>query len=251
MESKKRSLGAAERDEFLRTAWRLLFAGRVDAERLVFVDEMGTNVSLCPLYAWSRRGERAHAKAPRNWGKNVTLLASITAEGLGPCLAVEGSTTREVFETYLERALAPTLERCAVVLSHRQIKVFSPPHRKPLRPWYAYGADRRVSGSTALITAIRPGQIVVMDNLSAHKGGKVKEIIEGRGCELIYLPPYSPDFNPIEQAFSKVKGLMRRAEARTRESLIEAMGLALCMVSAQDSQGFFGHCGYSSMDQLL
>ena len=105
MDPKKRSLGAGERDEFLRLAWRLLFAGRVEAERLVFVDEMGANVSLCPVYAWSRRGERAHAKPPRNWGKNVTLLASITHRGLGPCLAVEGPTTREVFEAYLEQVL--------------------------------------------------------------------------------------------------------------------------------------------------
>ena len=93
--------------------------------------------------------------------------------------------------------------------------------------------------------------MVVMDNLSAHKGGRVKEIIEGRGCELVYLPPYSPDFNPIEQAFSKIKGILRRAEARTREALIEAMGLALEGVSARDARGFFGHCGYSSMGQLL
>jgi transposase len=206
MEPKKRSLGAGERDEFLRAAWRLLLAGRVDAERLVFVDEMGTNVSLSPLYAWSRKGQRAFGSAPRNWGKNVTLLASITREGLGPCLAVEGATRREVFEAYLEHVLAPTL---------------------------------------------KPGQMVVMDNLSAHKGGRVKEIIEARGCQLLYLPPYSPDFNPIEQAFSKVKGLMRRAEARTRESLIEAMGQALEAVSARDIQGYFGHCGYSSMGQLL
>ena len=172
----------------------------------MFVDEMGTNVSLSPLYAWSRRGRRAFGSTPKNWGKNVTLLASITRRGLGPCLAVEGSTTREVFETYLEGVLAPTLEA---------------------------------------------GQIVVMDNLSAHKGGKVKEIIDGRGCELIYLPPYSPDLNPIEQAFSKVKGLLRKAEARTRESLIEAMGLALSAVSTRDVRGFFGHCGYRSMDQPL
>src|SRR3712207_8979819 len=63
---------------------------------------MGTDVSLSPLYAWSPKGQRTFGSAPRNWGKNVTLLASITREGLGPCLAVEGSTTREVFETYLE-----------------------------------------------------------------------------------------------------------------------------------------------------
>ena len=87
--------------------------------------------------------------------------------------------------------------------------------------------------------------------LKAHKGGRIKEIIEGRGCELLYLPPYSPDFNPIEQAFSKVKGLLRRAEGRTREALIEAMGRALDTVSARDARGFFGHCGYSSMGQLL
>jgi transposase len=92
---------------------------------------------------------------------------------------------------------------------------------------------------------------VVMDNLSSHKGGRVKEIIEGRGCELLYLPPYSPDFNPIEQALSKVKGILRRAEARTRESLIGAMGLALSSGTAQDIKGFFGPCGYRSMDQLL
>jgi len=209
MEPKKRSLGADERDEFLRAAWRVLVAGETGIDvgrRLVFVDEMGFNVTLAPLYAWSRRGERAFGSAPRNWGKNVTLLASITAEGLGPCLAVEGSTTREVFETYLECVLAPSLS---------------------------------------------PGQVVVMDNLSSHKGGRVKEIIEGCGCELLYLPPYSPDFNPIEQAFSKIKGLMRKAEARTREALIEAMGLALEAVSARDARGFFDHCGYRSVGQPL
>ncbi len=100
MEPKKRSLGAAERDAFLRAAWRLLVAGEVDAERLVLVDEMGTNVSLSPLYAWSPKGKRAFGSAPRNWGKNVSLLASITRRGSGTCLAVEGATTREVFEAY-------------------------------------------------------------------------------------------------------------------------------------------------------
>src|SRR3712207_6601902 len=77
---------------------------------------MGSNVSLSPLYAWSRRGERAFGSAPRNWGKNVTLLSSITAEGLGQSLAVEGSTTREVFETYLEGVLAPSLSPGQVVV---------------------------------------------------------------------------------------------------------------------------------------
>jgi transposase len=200
-------VGASERDEFLRAAWRTLVAGEVDADRLVFVDEMGTNVSLSPLYAWSRKGRGAYGSTPRNWGKNVTLLSSITREGLGPCLAVEGATTREVFEAYLECVLAPTLER---------------------------------------------GQVVVMVNLPAHKGGRVEEIVEGKGCELLYLPPYSPDLNPIEQAFSKVKGLLRKAEARTRTALIKAMGRALDAVTIRDVRGYFGHCGYRIMtDQLL
>ena len=67
----------------------------------------------------------------------------------------------------------------------------------------------------------------------------------------MYLPPYSPDLNPIEQAFSKVKGLMRKAEARTREALIEAMGRALDAVTSGDARGLFSHCGYRPMDQLL
>jgi transposase len=74
----------------------------------------------------------------------------------------------------------------------------------------------------ALAPSLRRGQVAVMDNLTAHKGERVREIIEERGCELVFLPPYSTDFNPIEQAFSKLKGLLRRAEARTREALIES-----------------------------
>jgi len=79
----------------------------------------------------------------------------------------------------------------------------------------------------------------------AHKGGRVRELVEGRGCELLYLPPYSPDSNPIEQAFSKLKGLLRRDGARrTREALVEARGRALDAVAASDAQGFFESCGY-------
>ncbi len=117
MEPKKRSVGATERDEWLRAAWRALVAGGLDAHRLVFVDEMGSNTSLAPPYAWSRRGERALARVPRNWGANITLLASVGAEGMGPCLAVEDPTTREVFEAYLERVLAPSLRPGQVVWS--------------------------------------------------------------------------------------------------------------------------------------
>ncbi len=197
---KKRSARASERDEWLRLVWRSTF-GKLDGRRLVFVDEMGTNTSLAPSYAYSPRGKRAFFKVPRNRGKNTTLLASMGWEGMGPSMAVEGSTTKEVFETYIEHFLAPVL---------------------------------------------RPGQLVVMDNLGAHKGVRVRELIESRGCKLLYLPPYSPDYNPIEEAFSKIKSFLRRVGARTREGLVEAMGRALDALSAKDARGFFAHCGYCS-----
>jgi transposase len=103
-----------------------------------------------------------------------------------------------------------------------------------------------------LAPALRPAQIVVMDNLGAHRPKKVRKLIEARGCELIYLPPYSsPDLNPIEEALSKVKDILRKIGARTKEALIEAMGQALAAVSAQDVRGFFVHCGYRAPAQLL
>ncbi len=79
----------------------------------------------------------------------------------------------------------------------------------------------------------------------------MRELVEGRGCELVYLSPYSPGLNPIEGAFAKVKALLRKAAARTREALIEAMGAALSAVSARDASGFFRHCGYRAPAQLL
>ena len=95
-----------------------------------------------------------------------------------------------------------------------------------------------------LAPKLRLGQVVVMDNLGVHKGERVRELIEGRGCKLLYLPPYSPDLNPIEEAFSKIKGFLRQIGARTREALVEAIGKALNTVTTKDAWGFFAHCGY-------
>ena len=92
---------------------------------------------------------------------------------------------------------------------------------------------------------------MVMGNLGAHKTDSVRKLIEGRDCELWFLPAYSPDLNPIEGAFTKVKARLRKATARTQEALVEAMGEALSAVSARDVRGFFGHCGYRSVGQLL
>jgi transposase len=102
-----------------------------------------------------------------------------------------------------------------------------------------------------LTPTLQPGQVLVMDNLSAHKGQSVKELIERQGSELLYLPPYSPDFNPIEEAFAKIKGILRKAEARTRETLVEAMGSAISALSPQDARGFFNHCAYDTQVESL
>ena len=100
-----------------------------------------------------------------------------------------------------------------------------------------------------LAPTLRRGQAVMMDNLSAHKGERVRKLSEGRGCKLLYLPPYSPDLNPIEEAFSKIKRLLRVFGARTKEALVEAIGKALDVVGAGDARGFFTHCVYGGLEQ--
>ena len=87
---------------------------------------------------------------------------------------------------------------------------------------------------------------MVLDNLSAHKGARVRQLIEARGCELLFLPAYSPDYSPIEETFSKLKAFLRRVGARTHEALQEAIGQALEMVTATDALGWFIYCGYQS-----
>jgi transposase len=172
----------------------------------VFVDESSTNVAMTPRYGRAPKGERARGKAPRNWGKNVTLISSISLEGgIGPSLSIEGSSDTESFGLYLRALLCPSL---------------------------------------------RPAQIVVMDNLSVHRSAWVRELVEGKGAEVLLLPPYSPDFNPIEEAFCKVKGHLRKAKTRTREALFEATNRALSAVTVEDARGFFAHCGYGTMRAL-
>jgi hypothetical protein len=125
---------------------------------------------------------------------------------MGPCLAVEGGTTREVFEAYVEHVLVPP---------------------------QAGAGD---GDGQPLFLQGREGQ-------GANRG-------EGR-CELIYLPPYSLDLNPIEESLAKVKASIRKFELRTREALVEAMGRSLDALTARDTRGFFEHCSYQVAGQLL
>jgi transposase len=120
---------------------------------------------------------------------------------------------------------------------------------------YSGGSIRPVSFESYveyfLALAPLPGQATVMDNLTAHKVERVRELIEGNGCELLYLPRYSLSFNSIEEVFSKIKGFLRRVDARTKEALVEAMGEALDAVTPTDARGFFAHCGYYAPGQQL
>ena len=99
---------------------------------------------------------------------------------------------------------------------------------------------------TELVPALEPGTIVVMDNLPVHKSQRVADAIAAAGCALVFLPPYSPGYNPIELVWSKVKALLRAAAARTFEAVVEATGVALRAVTPADCDGYFRHCGYDA-----
>lgn len=92
---------------------------------------------------------------------------------------------------------------------------------------------------------LRPGQIVVLDNLSVHKADSIRQAIEACGCALLFLPPYSPDMTPIEQAFSKIKAILRRLGARAREALVDAIQLAVEAITRNDAVAWFAHAGYT------
>jgi transposase len=187
------------RDEAARAAWREDVTTR-DAEQFVFVDQSGTHTALTRLYGWAPHDRRATGSAPRNHGKNLTLVAALTPDGLQTPWLIEGAMDTETFAWYITEQLAPTR---------------------------------------------RPGHVVVLDNLSAHKAERIREAIEARGCELLFLPPYSPDFTPIEQAFSKLKAILRGLGARTREALLEAMHLAVDAITPADAIAWFAHAGYA------
>ena len=163
------------------------------------MDETGSHIAMTPLYAYAPKGQRAYGKVPRNYGAIMTLIASMSMQGMGEALMLDGAADAAAFEVYIEQVLAPSL---------------------------------------------RPGQIVILDNLSIHLGSRVKQAIEARGCRLLFLPAYSPDFSPIEEAFSKIKTVLRRQGARTREALQEAIAQALDLITATDALGWFLHCGY-------
>jgi len=128
------------------------------------------------------------------------MISSIRLDGSTACMAIEGATDTEVFQTYVREVLCPPL---------------------------------------------RPGDVLVMDNLGAHKNQETLDLITQTGAQVLFLPAYSPDLNPIEKMWSKVKNFLRSAQARTHAALIEAIGIALQTVTSQDAMNWFASCGYS------
>ena len=165
----------------------------------VFVDECGSHIALTPQYAWAPRAERAHGAVPHRRGRNLTLIAALSADGMGAAMTLDGAADTPAFAAYVRELLVPSL---------------------------------------------RPGQIVILDNLSTHKDAGIRALIEGAGCRLVFLPAYSPDFTPIERAFSKLKALLRRAGARTHDALEAALAAALAAITAADAHAWFATCGY-------
>jgi transposase len=146
------------------------------------------------------RGERAYDSAPAGHWCATTMIGSIRLDGTSTCMTIDGATDTDVFQTYVQHFLVPTL---------------------------------------------KPGDLVILDNLPAHKNIGTLNLIVQAGALVRFLPAYSPDLNPIEKMWSKVKEFLRAAKARTQEALWDAIASAFASVTAADAIGWFASCGYS------
>jgi transposase len=158
------------------------------------------NIAMTRRYGRAMRGQRVQDAVPKNVGRNVSILGSLSWYGMEAVMTVEGAVDAAVFRAYVGQVLVPTL---------------------------------------------RAGDVVVMDNLSVHKVQDIEAMIRGAGAQLIYLPPYSPDWSPIEPCWSKIKTRLRGMKARTREALDQALTKVIGKISNSDARGWFAHCGYS------
>ena len=175
------------------------YQGRIDPERLVFIDETWTKTNMAPLRGWAPRGQRLTAKVPNGRWKTMTFLAALRHDRIDAPWLLDGPIDGDSFKTYVEQVLVPTL---------------------------------------------KPDDIVIMDNLSSHKGQDVRKAIRGARAKLFFLPKYSPDLNPIEQLFAKLKHLLRQAAGRTTEAIYLAIGQLLDQFTAQECANYFKNAGY-------
>ncbi len=173
----------------------------LDPDKLVFVDETGTNTQMTRTRGRCQKGKRLVDYAPHGHWKTTTFVAGLRNDAITAPLVVDRPMNGVIFQAWLEQNLAPTLTE---------------------------------------------GDIVVMDNLPAHKVAGVRTIIESTGARLLYLPPYSPDLNPIEMMFAKLKALLRKAKERTVDKLWDRIGAILDEFSPPECSNYFRHDGYGS-----
>lgn len=181
-----------------RAQW-LRYRHRIDASRLVFIDETWTKTNMAPLRGWAPRGERLKAKVPHRRWKTMTFLAALRRDRVDAPWLIDGPINGERFRLYVETVLLPTL---------------------------------------------RPDDIVVIDNLGSHRGKAMRRLIRSVGARLFFLPKYSPDLNPIEQFFAKLKHWLRKAAKRTVEAVSHAIGHILGTVTPDECQNYFSNSGY-------
>jgi len=175
--------------------------GRIDARRLVFIDETWIKTNMAPLRGWAPRGRRLKALVPFGHWKTLTFVAALRCDRIAAPLVLDGPINGVAFHSYVCDVLVPTLA---------------------------------------------PGDIVVLDNLGSHKGKAVRDAIRAAGARLIFLPPYSPDLNPIEQVFAKLKHMMRKAAERSLETTWRRAGALLDAFRPDECARYFQNSGYAS-----
>jgi transposase len=172
---------------------------KLDASKLIFLDETWTSTAMMRLYGRAMRGQRLVDRVPHGHWKISTFVAGLRRDGMvAPCV-IDGAINGEMFLAYVEQVLVP---------------------------------------------ALRPGDTVIMDNLSSHKIAGVRTAIEAAGATLLFLPPYSPDLNPIEMAFAKLKSQLRAKALRAMEELWHALGPLSNAFSPTECANYFRHAGY-------
>ena len=198
----KKTVAASEQDRpdiaRRRAQWKK-YQGRIDPERLVFIDETWTKTTMAPLRGWAPRGQRLAAKVPNRRWETMTFLAALRRDRIDAPWLLNSPINGEKFQAYVEKVLVPTL---------------------------------------------RPGDIVVMDNLGSHKSKAIRQAIRAAGARLFFLPKYSPDLNPIEQLFAKLKHLLRKAAARSFDAVCLAIASILDAFTPKECENYFRDAGY-------
>ena len=175
---------------------------RIDAKRLVFLDETWIKTNMAPLRGWGPRGQRLEARVPHGHWKTLTFVAALRHDRIDAPWVIDGPINGDIFTAYVQKVLAPTLTK---------------------------------------------GDIVILDNLGSHKAKAARKAIRKAGAHLIFLPAYSPDLNPIEQVFAKLKHLMRDASPRTVEDTWRKAGKLLDLVSPAECANYLRNSGYASV----